>query len=491
MSQLNTVSAKKLMGHVSGFALAVAGVAIFSTAAQAGFEWTPPVKPVAAPVAQTDGALMPEMPAIPRDHVETIDMTAAVTAAPEAPVPAYVPAHSPVSAPASPLLQPAPHIPSNPFPVAAPVEDAPRAPARTLAPDTISSAPLASSTPSPSSSAYENAEGFGSDIPLALAMRQIVPAQFAYVFSGNVDQGTRVTWNGGKPWNDVLADAIRPQGLDLSVSGQTVRVFPQGQMPVAAAPLSASASNAPMLTGISDDASAGSEPAREVYVRRNSSSGPVPAERAPGEPAVTTANTPVVLTAESVANKPKEKSSFWSHFGLDSSDTTTIRNEDKTVTQPSVAAPKAAAAVDAAAAPAYVPHTPSASGQGQLVSEMHDSQMYESQINEPLSLTSAPVAAEKISTAGNPYMMNSWRAEKGDSLRNVLQGWSDNAGVQLQWSAPADYVLAEQVRIQGSYTDALGEVLGAYDENGPRPLGRLHPNLPAGPSVLIIEASNN
>lgn len=474
MSQLKTVSAKKLMGHVSGFALAVAGVALFSAAAQAGFEWTPPVKPLAAPAAQTDGALMPEMPAIPRDHVETIDMTAAVTAAPAAPVPAYVP-----SAPASPLLQPTPHIPSNPFPVAAPTDQAPRAPSRVPAPDTISSAPLATPTASSSSSAYEHAEGFGSDIPLALAMRQIVPAQYAYVFSGNVDQGTRISWNGGKPWNDVLADAIRPQGLDLSVSGQTVRVFPQGQAPVAAAPLSES--HSPMLTGVAGDVSMASEPAREVYVRRNSSSGPVVAERAPGEPAVTSANTPVVLTADSATKKPKEKSGFWSHFGLDSSDTTTIRNEEKNVSQQGAAVDKSA----------YIPHTPATSEQGQLVAEMHDSQMYESQINEPLSLTSAPAPAEKISTAGNPYMMNSWRAEKGDSLRNVLQGWSDNAGVQLQWSAPADYVLPEQVRLQGSYTDALGEVLEAYDENGPRPLGRLHPNLPAGPSVLIIEASNS
>lgn len=486
MSQLKTVSAKKLMGQVSGFALAVAGVALFSTAAQAGFEWTPPVKPVAAPAAPADGALMPEMPAMPRDHVEAIDMTAAVTAAPAAPVPAYVPANAP-SIPASPLLQPTPQIPSNPFPVAASAEPAPRTPSQIPEADTVSSAPLMTNPAATSSSGYEQAEGFGSDIPLALAMRQIVPAQYAYVFSGNVDQGTRVTWNGGKPWDEVLADAIRPQGLDLSVSGQTVRVFPQGQMP-APAQLSASASDAPMLTGISNDASATIEPAREVYVRRNSSSGPVAAERSPGEPAVTSANTPVVLTADSVANKPKGKSGFWSHFGLDSSETTTIRNEDKLVSQQG-ADSTVAPAPKAPAAP-YAPHTPSASAPQQLSAEMHDSQVYESHINEPLSLTAETVTAEKISTAGNPYMMNFWSAEKGESLRNVLQSWSDNAGVQLQWSAPEDYVLTAPVRMQGSYTDALTQVLGAYDENGPRPLGRLHPNLPAGPSVLIIEGSN-
>jgi hypothetical protein len=90
----------------------------------------------------------------------------------------------------------------------------------------------------------------------------------------------------------------------------------------------------------------------------------------------------------------------------------------------------------------------------------------------------------------NPYAMSYWQAEKGDSLRNVLQSWSDDAGVRLYWVPSADYKLPDAIRLQGSYTDAVTQILGAYNDAPARPVGRLHPNLPMGPSVLIIEPSN-
>lgn len=475
MAQLKNNFAKQGMGRASALALTVAGIALFAVAApgsaKAGFEWVPPAKPMMAPV-QDDKALLPEMPALPRDFVETIDMGAQTSALPP-------------SVPASPLLQPAARVPSAPFaapetisapdvrpdPTGAAPVFSPRLTANRATANTVSAVPLnVPAVATLPSSAYEEAVGFGADIPLALAMRQIVPAQYGYVFSGGVDQGARIDWNGGRPWNEVLADAVRPHGLEIAVTGQTVRIFPQGQNPV---PEMTAAAAAPMLTGIrTTKGMTAGEPMREVYVRRNSSSGPVVAERMPGEQAVTTQNTPVVLTEP--ARKSKGKSGFWSHFGLESKETTTIRNEEKIIS-------RQGAVQDA------VPATAPAARE--LVAEMHDSQIYESEINAPLSLTSIP--AERVSQAGNPYMMDYWSAEQGDSLRNVLQNWSRNAGVELRWTAAADYPLPAPVRLQGSYTDALSQVLGAYDENGPRPLGRLHPNLPSGPSVLIIESSNS
>lgn len=498
MAQRNIILANFRTGRnvnqVSGLALALAGAAFFSAAlpvpAWAGFEWTPPVKPAAAPAAQSDNALLPEMPALPRDSVEMIDMSAQPVAT--------------APAPTSPLLQPAPQIPSSPF-VAAPetvssVADtsyggapqlSPRLSGQNVAVQNVAGQRLIgkhesaqsavkmdrmpSMTAPSSSSPYEQAVGFGTDIPLALAMRQIVPPQYGYVFSGPVDQGARIDWNGGKPWNEVLADAVRPQGLDIDVTGQTVRVFPQGQNPAPVPVRTQPDLSSPMLTG----AESGKEPMREVYVRRHSSSGPVATERMAGEPAETTLNTPVVLTAEP-AKKSQGKSGFWSHFGLDSSETTTIRNEEKIVSQQGAATPRA---------PAMMPQQAPTDAAPQLIAEMHDSQIYESEINAPMSLTSIP--AERVSQAGNPYTMDYWQAEQGDSLRRVLEGWSNNAGVELRWTAPSDYTLPAPVRLQGSYTDALSQVLGSYDETAPRPVGRLHPNLPAGPSVLVIEPSNS
>ena len=55
-------------------------------------------------------------------------------------------------------------------------------------------------------SSFKLAEGFGSEIPLAMALRQVVPADYAFSFGNGVNPGYRISWNGGKPWNEVVFD---------------------------------------------------------------------------------------------------------------------------------------------------------------------------------------------------------------------------------------------------------------------------------------------
>ncbi len=59
------------------------------------------------------------------------------------------------------------------------------------------------------------ARGFGSKVPLAFAVRQIVPASINVSFAPGADQDALVDWQGGKRWNIVLTEAIRPLGLEL------------------------------------------------------------------------------------------------------------------------------------------------------------------------------------------------------------------------------------------------------------------------------------
>ena len=124
---------------------------------------------------------------------------------------------------------------------------------------------------------------------------------------------------------------------------------------------------------------------------------------------------------------------------------------------------------------------------------------YKEAVMEPVSLsaeTERPDSAAMLKTAKrqgvmDPYDVRFWQAEKGDSLKNVLATWSETAGVELYWISTEDYVLPEAVRLHGNYTEALTHVLAAYGDGADRPQGRLHPNLPTGPSVLIIEAAQN
>jgi hypothetical protein len=66
--------------------------------------------------------------------------------------------------------------------------------------------------------------GFGDQIPLSFAVRQIVPARFQVAFGKEVDRNGRVDWKGGKPWRSALAEAIKPIGPTIDVHGLTVTI---------------------------------------------------------------------------------------------------------------------------------------------------------------------------------------------------------------------------------------------------------------------------
>lgn len=67
---------------------------------------------------------------------------------------------------------------------------------------------------------FDVIEGFGTDIPLALALRQIVPAQYAFSFGTDVNPGTTISWTGGQPWNSVLEMALTPRNIAFKLEGK-------------------------------------------------------------------------------------------------------------------------------------------------------------------------------------------------------------------------------------------------------------------------------
>lgn len=69
-------------------------------------------------------------------------------------------------------------------------------------------------------------EGFGKDMPLVMVLGQIVPAKYAYSFGKGVNPGALVSWDGGKPWNEVLQSVLDPLGIGMSVENQkTLSLF--------------------------------------------------------------------------------------------------------------------------------------------------------------------------------------------------------------------------------------------------------------------------
>lgn len=69
---------------------------------------------------------------------------------------------------------------------------------------------------------FANAVGFGQDLPLALALSQVIPSEFTPSFAKDVDPGAMVSWEGGMPWNEVLEEMLAPLGMTAVIQGDQV-----------------------------------------------------------------------------------------------------------------------------------------------------------------------------------------------------------------------------------------------------------------------------
>ena len=71
---------------------------------------------------------------------------------------------------------------------------------------------------------FPTANGFGSQVPLAFATRQIVPPGVAVRFGLGADPTLLVDWKGGAPWDKVLRASVRPAGLRVIVTWHAVQI---------------------------------------------------------------------------------------------------------------------------------------------------------------------------------------------------------------------------------------------------------------------------
>ena len=69
-------------------------------------------------------------------------------------------------------------------------------------------------------------DGFGSDIPLSFAVRQIVPMKYRVEMASTVDGSKKVTWQGKGEWRKVLSKLALENNLKVDVSHTIVRISP-------------------------------------------------------------------------------------------------------------------------------------------------------------------------------------------------------------------------------------------------------------------------
>lgn len=67
--------------------------------------------------------------------------------------------------------------------------------------------------------------GYGHQVPLSFAVRQIVPSGVRVTYGAGVDPGEAVDWQGGREWNKVLATTVGPLGERIEVGRAHVTIL--------------------------------------------------------------------------------------------------------------------------------------------------------------------------------------------------------------------------------------------------------------------------
>jgi len=78
--------------------------------------------------------------------------------------------------------------------------------------------------PAAKPSRFRLAQGFGYQVPMYFAVRQIVPHAVEVRFGPGIDQAAFITWSGGQPWNRVLASAVRPLRIHVMTTANSVMI---------------------------------------------------------------------------------------------------------------------------------------------------------------------------------------------------------------------------------------------------------------------------
>ena len=71
---------------------------------------------------------------------------------------------------------------------------------------------------------FATVQGFGEQISLSFAVKQIVPLSVKVTYGRGVDPAALVDWKGGAAWDRVLLAAVNPLGLHLVITGKAVEI---------------------------------------------------------------------------------------------------------------------------------------------------------------------------------------------------------------------------------------------------------------------------
>lgn len=332
---------------------------------------------------------------------------------------------------------------------------------QTTAPNPVPTAPATpipttTSAPPPSARVFETVSGFGSDMPLALALRQVVPPSYAFSFGDGVNPGYRVSWNGGKPWNEVIHDMIAPLNLVGFVRGNKLYINqkvksamtkePEAKtLPIEIPPPAPEPATVQQDKNINDAIPMVVSTTQDNMVDRDNTK---PPEQ----------NNTFVYNDPSTMNPATEVPSDMVYDILEQPTPAPTYYDGRrdNITDPGQhVRPQAA-------------QTMSRVRRVTNMDSAHRTALAE-QSQSPKN-ENPEAYNQTVSTAPQPLLPDDqqntekktsefWEADQGQSLRNTLTSWADTANVELVWKASKDYNIENAVFINGSFRKALKTVL--------------------------------
>ena len=90
--------------------------------------------------------------------------------------------------------------------------------------------PLSPTSVSASSSGFNDStviQGFGKQVPLVIALREVVPASYQFAYADGINLGTLVNWKGGRPWPEVMTNVVTPLGLTATERNNVIYIDKQ------------------------------------------------------------------------------------------------------------------------------------------------------------------------------------------------------------------------------------------------------------------------
>lgn len=398
---------------------------LIAPAAYAGFQWVPPdPNPTAIPAPLTPMDLVQAPPVETGFSEEMVNVTAApaiqtITMPAPAPVEA-APLDTPVMAETTPIqLAPYQPAPDTYAPTATPIQQwqpsqpqnqeslriSPIAQAeyRELSP--LMPAPVPAPVPAeiytPTSKAptggYPEAIGFGSDIPLVMALNQIIPSGYTYSFAQGVNPGALVSWSGGQAWNIVLNTMLAPLNLRADIAGNTVRIRPVGHSAASAQPRAA----------------------------------PLPLQKPQQSAALMPASATAMHTTHPVSIAVAEQQEKAAAKRRTQAQMLASQNPISLIKRRNITDPGLGDAPNFALAMVEPPQTPAAS------------------------------AAAIMPAAGESHMgaLDFWEARKDGSLKETLYKWSARQNIRLIWESPYDYRINNNIMVNDSFRGALKSLM--------------------------------